>query len=90
MRFWDMSILKEYVNNLQHTCNRTDGEKKFTCDSGFRTKEGTCLIKWDCGLDEYAESICPSIQYIPFATTIPSEFIPLWLVAMIVLTFSIT
>lgn len=50
IKWWDDSIFREYVDKLQHTCNRTEGEKKFTCNPFFRKPEGTCGFKWDCGM----------------------------------------
>ena len=90
IKLWDDSIFKEKVDNQQKTCNTTEGEKTFACDPYFKNSNGDCGIQWDCGVEEFVNKICKPISYISFATTIIDKYKLLWVVAMTVLTITIT
>ena len=55
------------------------------------TEEGSCLIKWNCSLQEWSANICgDDYNGLIFASTVTNENMVFWIVSMVLLAFSLT
>lgn len=48
------------------------------------------MIKWDCGMAEWQDSICGDLQYVQYSSKVPAATRWFWIVCMIILSFSLT